>query len=127
VSVDRNGGDSEKILATVKLAVGGETYLESAEGDGPVNALDAALRQCLRAAYPGIREIRLVDYKVRVLSASEGTAAKVRVLIESSAGDGEWSTVGVSTNIVEASWHALVDSLEYGLRHVLAEHACAEA
>jgi 2-isopropylmalate synthase len=117
VVVDRNGEDSEKILATVKLTAEGETYLEAAEGDGPVNALDGALRQCLRAAYPDLDSIRLVDYKVRVLSASEGTAAKVRVLIESAARNEVWNTVGVSTNIVEASWRALVDSLEYGLRY----------
>ncbi|MBW3622120.1 MAG: citramalate synthase [Armatimonadetes bacterium] len=117
VVIDRDRDDVERIVATVKINVGEKTYLTAAEGDGPVNALDGAMRQALRAAYPEIDEIHLVDYKVRVLSAEEGTAAKVRVLIESSARDDAWNTVGVSTNIVEASWHALVDALEYGLRY----------
>lgn len=83
------------------------------EGDGPVNALDTALRKALSGAYPGLSEMTLMDYKVRVINSTEGTAARVRVVIESRDGDDVWSTVGVSENIIEASWIALVDAVEY--------------
>ncbi len=86
-----------------------------AEGDGPVNALDTALRKALAAAYPNLATMHLVDYKVRVINSTEGTAARVRVVIESGDADEVWSTVGVSKNIIEASWLALVDSVEYKL------------
>jgi 2-isopropylmalate synthase len=83
------------------------------EGDGPVNALDSALRKALTPVYPGISEMALVDYKVRVINSAEGTAARVRVVIESRDRNSVWSTVGVSENIIEASWIALVDAFEY--------------
>jgi len=86
-----------------------------AEGDGPVNALDAALRKALEPVYPPLRNMRLVDYKVRVVNPREGTAARVRVTIESRNGDSVWGTVGVHENIIEASWRALVESIEYRL------------
>jgi 2-isopropylmalate synthase len=87
-----------------------------AEGDGPVHALDGALRNGLSRFYPELNAIRLTDFKVRVVTTGEGTAAKVRTIVESTADHGgSWSTVGVSTNIIEASWQALVDAVEYGL------------
>jgi len=101
--------------ATVKLCVGDRTEHVVEEGDGPVNALDAALRKSLENFYPSIREVRLIDYKVRVVNARAGTAARVRVVIESRDKTSIWGTVGVSENIIEASWQALVDSVEYKL------------
>lgn len=102
--------------ATVKIRVGGELQHTAAEGDGPVNALDFALRKSLEKLYPQIADMKLIDFKVRVLDAKKGTAAKVRVLIESSDSDDQpWGTVGVSENVIEAAWHALVDSIEYKL------------
>lgn len=101
--------------ATVKLRVAGGVQHEVAEGDGPVNALDQALRKALRAAYPNLDSMHLVDYKVRVINSTEGTAARVRVVIESRDDTDIWSTIGVSENIIEASWLALVDSVEYKL------------
>jgi 2-isopropylmalate synthase len=112
--------DGEAMLdteATVKLWAGDERMVAVGEGNGPVNALDAALRSVLTARYPALARIRLTDYRVRVLEGSEQTDAVVRVIIESSDGDDEWSTVGVSPNIIEASWQALVDSFVYGLLH----------
>ena len=97
------------------LWVGGERHLTVSEGNGPVNALDNALRKALEKFYPQLRSVRLVDYKVRVLPSGEGTGSHVRVLIQSGDGQREWSTVGVSYNIIEASWQALADSLEYAL------------
>jgi 2-isopropylmalate synthase len=101
--------------ATIKVRVNGVEEHTAAEGDGPVHALDVALRKALEKFYPELREIKLTDFKVRVITASEGTAAKVRVLVESSDPADSWSTVGVHTNIIEASWQALVDAIEYGL------------
>jgi 2-isopropylmalate synthase len=101
--------------ATVKLQVAGEWQHTVAEGDGPVNALDAALRKALLAAYPNLAEMNLTDYKVRVINSGAGTAAKVRVVIESRDRQEHWGTVGVSENIIDASWQALVDSIEYKL------------
>lgn len=117
VLVEKRAGDPEPITeATLRLRVNGEELLTVAEGDGPVHALDGALRAGLSRFYPELSEIRLTDFKVRVVSAGEGTAAKVRTIVESTASHGEvWSTVGVSTNIIEASWQALVDAVEYGL------------
>jgi len=107
--------------ATVKVRVGGEVIHTAAEGNGPVNALDAALRKALLQFYPSLSVVKLMDYKVRILEESDGTKSKVRVLIESSDGEHDWRTVGSSTNIMEASWIALADSLEYWLlRHGLA-------
>ncbi len=101
--------------ATIKLEVGGEVEHTAAEGVGPVNALDRALRKALERFYPSLREVKLLDFKVRVLAAEEGTAARVRVLVESGDSKDRWGTVGVSDNVIEASWQALVDSLEYKL------------
>jgi 2-isopropylmalate synthase len=101
--------------ATVKLRVGGEVFHEVADGDGPVNALDAALRCALVKRYPQLAKVHLIDYKVRIINSSGGTAARIRVLIESSDGVNEWGTVGVSENVIEASWMALTDSFEYYL------------
>ena len=108
--------DREMVIeAIVKIRVNGEVQHTVAEGDGPVNALDRALRRALEGAYPTLGEVHLLDYKVRDLSSRDGTAAKVRVLIESSDGVDLWGTVGVSENLIEASWIALVDSLSYKL------------
>jgi 2-isopropylmalate synthase len=103
--------------ATVTVEVGGETEHTAGWGTGPVNALDKALRKVLPRYFPGkgLEDVRLLDYKVRVLTAAEGTAARVRVLIESGDGRSKWGTVGVSENVIEASWQALVDSIEYKL------------
>lgn len=110
------GRDGEVITeATVKLRVGGQVRHEVAEGDGPVNALDAALRKALNGTFPGLRQMRLVDYRVRVVNSEAGTAARIRVVIESADAHGVWGTVGVSENIIEASWKALVDAIEYKL------------
>ncbi len=102
--------------ATVKLKVGEQVEHVVGEGDGPVNALDAALRKALEPFYPSIGEIHLIDYKVRVVNAGAGTAARVRVTIESRDKNSIWGTVGCSENIIEASWQALVDSVEYKLK-----------
>ena len=102
--------------ATVKLDVGDEQHMTVAEGNGPVNALDAALRKVLTPIYPQLRDLRLVDYKVRILTPGDGTRAITRVMIESADKDGEhWSTVGVSANIIDASYNALRDSIIYKL------------
>ena len=101
--------------ATVKVRVGPTVHHEVAEGDGPVNALDGALRSALVKSYPKLKTVSLTDYKVRILDGVAGTAAKTRVLITSTNGQREWGTVGVSENIIEASLEALVDSMEYAL------------
>ena len=111
------GSDIETLCeAMVKIDVKGEIMHTVAEGNGPVNALDAALRKGLVSSFPQIMNVQLVDYKVRVVEQGpEGTGAIVRVLVESTDGERRWSTVGASTNIIEASWQALSDSLEYAL------------
>jgi 2-isopropylmalate synthase len=114
VSMRRDGAGSV-CEAVVKVRVGDESEHRVAEGDGPVNALDAALRAALIRHYRQLKDVRLTDYKVRIIDSTSGTAARTRVLIESSDGTAEWGTVGVSDNIVEASLQALVDSLEYAL------------
>lgn len=101
--------------AMIKIRVGDEVEITAAEGDGPVNALDKAVRKALERFYPAIGEIRLTDYKVRVLDSNQASAAKVRVLIESTDHREHWTTIGVSTDVIDASWHALVDSIEYKL------------
>jgi 2-isopropylmalate synthase len=111
----KTGNNPPISQATIKISVGSEEELTAAEGNGPVNALDNALRKALTKFYPQINEMHLVDFKVRILEGCEGTAAKVRVLIDSSDGHDIWSTIGVSTNIIEASWQALVDSIQYKL------------
>jgi 2-isopropylmalate synthase len=112
--------DGESIIdteASIKVWVGDERLVAIGEGNGPVNALDAALRQVLTQRYPELGRIHLTDYRVRVLEGAAATGAVVRVLIDSTDGDRAWSTVGVDSNIIEASWQALVDSLVYGLLH----------
>ncbi|MFO7534920.1 MAG: citramalate synthase [Kiritimatiellia bacterium] len=101
--------------AIIKVSVEGKSEITAAEGDGPINALDRSLRKALERFYPKLAEVRLTDYKVRVLDGTAATASKVRVLIESTDGGEAWTTVGVSTDIIEASWFALVDSIEYKL------------
>ncbi|MBC7218337.1 MAG: citramalate synthase [Candidatus Caldatribacterium sp.] len=115
VIVEKRGGENTITEATVKVRVNEDVVHTVAEGDGPVHALDNALRKALEGLYPALRKIRLSDYKVRVLSEKEGTAAKIRVLVQSTDGENVWGTVGVSTDIIEASWEALVDSVRYGL------------
>ncbi|HYO88308.1 MAG TPA: alpha-isopropylmalate synthase regulatory domain-containing protein, partial [Candidatus Limnocylindrales bacterium] len=102
--------------AMVKIDVDGETMHTAAEGNGPVNALDLALRKALSSHHPDIDVFQLVDYKVRILDGKNGTGAMTRVLIDTTDGLRRWSTVGAGPNIIRASWLALVDSLEYGLR-----------
>lgn len=114
--VPSGGGEPELLSeATVKVKVGGRGIHTAAEGNGPVNALDRALRKALLEFYPALTAVELVDYKVRILEESAGTASQVRVLIEFTDGQEQWRTVGSSTNIIEASWLALADSLEYWL------------
>jgi 2-isopropylmalate synthase len=115
VSVQHRQGIGTFAEAVVKVAVDGEILHTAAEGNGPVNALDAALRKALTPVYPYLQHLQLVDYKVRILDGQNGTAAITRVLIDTRNGHRRWSTVGASTNIIEASWRALSDSFEYGL------------
>jgi 2-isopropylmalate synthase len=115
----RDGGAGPLIdtEATVKLWVGDERLIAVGEGNGPVNALDQALRRVLRGPYPGIDHIQLTDYRVRILDGVATTGAVVRVLLDSTDGERAWTTIGVSTNIIEASWQALIDALVWGLVH----------
>lgn len=115
IIVEKRGDQPVLTEATIKVGVGDEKEITAAEGEGPVNALDRAIRKALLRFYPEISDINLIDYKVRVLDEKRGTAAKVRVLIQSSDGKNSWGTVGVSENLIEASWEALVDSIEYGI------------
>jgi len=101
--------------ATIKISVGGEVEITAAEGNGPINALDCALRKALITFYPEISDMHLVDFRVRILEGSNGTGAVVRVLLDSRDDTDFWSTIGVSSNVIEASWHALVDSIQYKL------------
>jgi 2-isopropylmalate synthase len=103
--------------AVLKLTVGANQVYVGAEGDGPVHAMDNALRKALNEHYPQLKDLHLTDFKVRVVNTQDGTAAKVRVLLESSCNGRSWTTVGVSTNIIEASWVALIDGIAYGLLH----------
>ncbi len=118
VTVDQHGSGEVGSDATVRVSVKGTEQHTAAQGDGPVHALDNALRKALVASYPELDDIRLTDYRVRVVDAGGDTGSQVRVVIESADEWGAWSTVGVSANILEASWEALADSIEYGLaRH----------
>jgi len=101
--------------ASVKIRVNGVQEVTAAEGHGPVNALDKAIRKALTKFYPELEEVSLFDYKVRILDEKSGTTAKIRVLLESGDHDSKWGTVGVSEDIIEASWQALVDSILYKL------------
>jgi len=116
VVVEKRGEETPQAEATVKLKVKGIAEHTAAEGNGPVNALDHALRKALEEFYPNLKTMQLRDYKVRILDESLGTGATTRVLITSGDEEETWGTVGVSQNIIEASWQALVDSVEYKLR-----------
>jgi len=115
VNVERREGRGVFAEAMVKVRVRGELLHTAAEGNGPVNALDSALRKALLPIYPRLGEFHLADYKVRILDGENGTQATTRVLIDTRNGKKRWSTVGASANIIEASWRALADSVEYGL------------
>ena len=115
VTVEHRKGRGIFAEATVKISVRGEILHTVAEGIGPVNALDSALRKALTPVYPALEGFQLADYKVRILDSDNGTAAITRVLIDTQNGTHRWSTVGASPNIIEASWQALADSMEYGL------------
>jgi 2-isopropylmalate synthase len=113
--------------ATVKVIVGDDRVIATAEGNGPVNALDAALRKAVGPVYPELAHVHLTDFKVRVLDTSRGTAAVTRVLIDSTDGERTWTTIGVSENVIEASWAALEDSIVFGLLHAgAAQHNSPE-
>ncbi len=120
VVVDHRGDGAVVAEATVKVRVGGTRVIATAEGNGPVNALDAALRQALRPHVPWLDEVELADYKVRILPGAHGTDAVTRVLVQSTDRVGEWTTVGVHSNVVEASWLALVDALTFAALRVTA-------
>ena len=115
VTMDQNSRGEPWTDATIRVIVNGQEEHTAADGDGPVHALDRALRKALLPFYPGVSDIHLTDYRVRVLDGSQGTSTQVRVLIESADERGTWTTVGVSPNILEASWEALADAIEYGL------------
>jgi 2-isopropylmalate synthase len=117
VITDEVGDRAFTTEATIKVHVGGERIVTTAEGNGPVNALDKALRSAIGSRYPALSHVHLTDYKVRVLDTAKGTGAITRVLIDSTDGERSWSTIGVSDNIIEASWQALSDSIVYGLLH----------
>ena len=114
--VEKRADGRVETEATIKIWVDGERYVRTAEGNGPVNALDRALRDALVEIHPHLRDIDLVNFKVRILDEAKGTGAITRVLLDSSDGDQVWGSIGVSENVIEASWEALVDSLEYGMR-----------
>jgi len=103
--------------ATVKVWVGDDRSVHTAEGNGPVNAIDKALRSAVSVRYPQVNQIHLTDYKVRILDGATATGAVTRVLIDATNGERSWTTIGVSPNIIEASWQALAESLVYGLLH----------
>jgi 2-isopropylmalate synthase len=112
---EKQAGGETTVEATIKLFVKGQRVISTAEGNGPVNALDRALRQAIEPHYPELKGIHLSNYKVRILDEHRATAATTRVLIDSTDGKRVWGAVGVSENIIEASWQALVDGLEYGV------------
>ena len=116
VTTEKREGGAVETEATIKVKVDGERYVEVAEGNGPVNALDTALRAAIGARHPHLRDIELTNYKVRILDEAHGTGAVTRVLLDSTDGKREWGTIGVSENIIEASWEALVDSLAYAFQ-----------
>ncbi len=116
VLVEKRADGKVATEATIKVWLGGERFVRTAEGNGPVNALDAALRDAIGELHPHLRDIELVNFKVRILDESHGTGAVTRVLIDASDGHQVWGTIGVSENLIAASWDALVDSLEYGMQ-----------
>ncbi|MFZ0388276.1 MAG: citramalate synthase [Solirubrobacteraceae bacterium] len=114
--VEKRSDGRVETEATIKIWVGGERYVRTAEGNGPVHALDRALREALVEIHPQLREIELVNFKVRILDETKGTDAVTRVLLDASDGDRVWGSIGVSENVIESSWEALVDSLEFGMQ-----------
>jgi 2-isopropylmalate synthase len=117
VIMERDATGNSRSEATIRVNVQGQLEHSAAEGNGPVHALDSALRKALCKFYPDIADVILKDYKVRVLNEKDGTGARVRVLIDSGKNEASWGTVGVSKNIVDASWQALADSMNYYLMH----------
>jgi 2-isopropylmalate synthase len=122
VIVEKREDGKVQTEATIKIWAEGERYLRTAEGNGPVNALDNALRSALSEIHPHLADIELTNFKVRILDENKGTGAITRVLLDSSDGVDSWGSIGVSENIIEASWEALVDSLEAGMLPGRAEH-----
>jgi len=116
VIVEKRADGKVETEATIKIWVDGERYVSTAEGNGPVHALDRALREAIGATYPHLKEIELVNFKVRILDETHGSDAVIRVAVDSSDGQDVWGSMGVSTNLIEASWAALVDSLEFGMQ-----------
>ena len=117
VTVEKHADGNVETEASIRLWRDGRRYWAAAEGNGPVNALDKALRSAIGDLYPELSEIELVNFKVRILDESKGTGAVTRVLIDASDGHDVWGSIGVSENVIGASWDALMDSLEYGLAH----------
>jgi 2-isopropylmalate synthase len=115
--VEKRADGRVETEATIKIWVGGERYVRTAEGNGPVNALDRALRAAIGEIHPHLNDIDLVNFKVRILDETKGTGAVTRVLLDASDGTEVWGSIGVSENIIEASWQALADSVVYGLLH----------
>jgi 2-isopropylmalate synthase len=122
VIVERRPDGQLVTEATIKIWIEGERFVRTAEGNGPVNALDRALREALSAIHPHLADIDLVNFKVRILDETKGTDAVTRVLLDASDGDREWGSIGVSENVIESSWEALVDSLQYGMELSRAPH-----
>jgi 2-isopropylmalate synthase len=123
VIVEKRADGKVETEATIKIWVGGERFVRTAEGNGPVNALDRALRAAIGETYPHLHDIELVNFKVRILDEAKGTAAVTRVLLDASDGVDTWGTIGVSENVIESSWEALVDSLEAGMLPSRAHHS----
>jgi 2-isopropylmalate synthase len=123
VIVEKRADGKVETEATIKIWVGGERFVRTAEGNGPVNALDRALRSAIGETYPHLHDIELVNFKVRILDEAKGTAAVTRVLLDASDGVDTWGTIGVSENVIESSWEALVDSLEAGMLPSRAHHS----
>ncbi|HZO36907.1 MAG TPA: citramalate synthase [Solirubrobacteraceae bacterium] len=116
VIVEKSADGQVATEATIKIVVDGQRYVRTAEGNGPVHALDQALRSAIGATYPHLKDIELVNFKVRILDETKGSDAVIRVVVDASDGHDVWGSMGVSTNLIEASWQALVDSLEYGMQ-----------
>jgi 2-isopropylmalate synthase len=125
VIVEKRADGRVETEATIKLWIDGERYVRTAEGNGPVHALDRALRAAIGTTHPHLAEVGLVNFKVRILDETKGSDAVIRVAVDASDGADVWGSMGVSTNLIEASWHALVDSLEYGVQGARARAARA--
>jgi 2-isopropylmalate synthase len=125
--VEKRADGKVETEATIKIWVGGERYVRTAEGNGPVNALDKALRSAIGEIYPHLKDIELVNFKVRILDETKGTGAITRVLLDASDGQEVWGSIGVSENVIESSWEALVDSLEFGMQPGRPQHARAKS